>query len=85
MFETCTVVAVVSPSLIVVEHKQGFTVVELVGAHRGIEAGDQVGTLQVSLGEGDLFKMGTRYDAFFHRSWSRLEEAIDAAGHMASF
>jgi hypothetical protein len=85
VFRTCTVVAIVSQHLIVVEHKQGFTVVELVSAQRGIEAGDQVGTLQVSLGEGDLFKMGMRYGAFFHRSWSSLEEAVDAAGHMANF
>jgi hypothetical protein len=85
MFQTCTVVAIVSQQLVVVEHKQGFTVVELVSAQCNIAAGDQVGTLQVSLGEGDLFKMGMRYSALFHRSWSSLEEAVIAAGHMANF
>lgn len=65
--------------MIVVQHDQGFSVVELLGGEGEIQRGDQLRGDWLALGGESFWKDGEAYDAFFQGCWGNPSAAIQIA------
>lgn len=65
--------------MIVVQHAQGFAVVELLGGEGEIERGDRLRGDWLALGGDTFLKAGESYDAYFQGCWGNAEAAVSMA------
>ncbi|GEM_PF-2162800 len=65
--------------MIVVQHAQGFAVVELLGSEGEIERGDQLRGDWLALGGETFWKASEAYDAYFQGCWGNGEAAVAMA------
>jgi hypothetical protein len=65
--------------VIVVQHDDGFAVVELLGSEGEFVAGDVVRGDWGALGGEPIFKDGEGHDAYFQGSWGSAAQALSIA------
>lgn len=66
-------------AMIVVQHVDGFTVVELLGSEGEFTTGERVSGDWSALGGEPIFKDGEEHDAYYQGSWGSIEQAIAIA------
>jgi len=65
--------------MIVVQHDDGFAVVELLGSEGEFSNGDVVRGDWGALGGEPIFKCGDEHDAYFQGSWGAVTRAVSIA------
>ena len=65
--------------MIVVQHDEGFAVIEMLGSEGSLEVGGAVRGDWSSSGSGTVRANGESYDVFFQGSWGSLDMAISIA------
>ena len=65
--------------MIVVQHNDGFAVVELLGSEGEFSVGDVVRGDWNALGGEPIFKDRERHDAYYQGSWGSAEHAVQIA------
>jgi hypothetical protein len=65
--------------MLVIQHSDGFAVVELLGSEGELVVGDNVSGEWNALEGNPVFKDGEIYDAYFQGNWGSKLEAIDIA------
>ncbi len=65
--------------MIVIQHDDGFTVIELLGSEGEFQTGDVVKGDWDALGSEPIYKDGDEYDAYFQGTWGAADNAIRIA------
>lgn len=65
--------------MLVVQHEDGFAVVELLGSEGEFEVGDHVRGNWSALGGEPIHKDGQEHDAYFQGVWPGLQAAVHIA------
>jgi len=68
--------------MVVVQHDQGFTLLELLGGEGEIERGDRLRGRWMSLGGESILKDGYAYDVFVQNIYGQINAAVLAARQM---
>jgi hypothetical protein len=68
--------------MLVVQHDQGLTLIELLGGEGEIEHGDRVRGDLMSLGGETFYKHGEAYDGFVQNIYGSAHAAVEAARRM---
>ena len=67
--------------MLVIQHEDGFTLLEMLGSEGEIEIGDQVGHSDwTALGGERVRCRGELYDVYFQGCWSDPNQAVRLAG-----
>lgn len=79
MTQGTVVFASPNQGVIVVQHDDGYAVVELLGSEGEFETGDVVKGDWDGLGGEPIFKDGKAHDAYFQGNWGAASQAISIA------
>lgn len=66
--------------MLVVQHEDGYTVVEMLGDEGAVAVADYVSGDWDANGDEPIRRGSDRYDAYFQGTWGSREDAIKAAG-----
>ena len=68
--------------MLVVQHGDGFALVELLGSEGELSLGDVVIADWDGLGGEPLFRGGERFDAYFQGTWGQWQTPVSMARNM---
>jgi hypothetical protein len=66
-------------AMLVVQHDDGFTLVEMIGDEGALAIGDQVAGDWDAEGGEPIRSAGSKYDAYFQGTWGSREAPIEIA------